>query len=63
MVEHLLVWGLTIYGYKKRGDWLLKDGIYTHKSKIIWDLMAFFLLCVISVGWGLIMYLAIKYII
>ena len=63
MLERIILWGLVKSGHRRIGNYVLLNGIFVHKSKILMDFIFGALFCGIVVGWGLLMYMAFKYII
>jgi len=63
MLERIVLWGLVVSGHRRIGNYVRIDGRFVHKDKVVFDFICGIILGVITILWGLAMYMAFKYII
>lgn len=63
MLERIIVWTLVKSGHRQMGNYLLIDGKYVHKRRVVWDFMGGCLVGIAAVGAGCVFWIACKCII
>ena len=56
MLERIVVWSLVKSGHKQMGNYFFVDGRFVHKNKIFWDFIWIFLLRLLFLGFGSLIY-------
>ena len=59
MISKLIIWGFQKSGYRKVGNYLLKDGKYTHQDRIVVDFLGGCVFAMVLMGFVVFMYLAL----